>query len=122
MPSPHLALLSAETTEFGGLTAELSGGGYARVAIASLMADAVLAGGQISNASDIQFPNPSSDWLPAIGYAVLDTATLGAGNMTYFGTLRSARFIYGDGDPFLVEPRFQVRARRLRAQHWGNLI
>jgi hypothetical protein len=104
MPSPHLALLSDETTEAGGLAAELSGGGYARIAISSLMADAVLAGGQISNSSDIQFPNPSADWLPVVGYAVLDTATLDAGNMTYFGTLTSARLIYGGGDPFLIEP------------------
>jgi hypothetical protein len=32
--------------------------------------------------------------------------------MTYFGTLRSARFIYGGGDPFLIEPGNLVFAAR----------
>lgn len=102
MPTPRLALFSAEPTEAGSLAAELSGGAYARPAIASLMADTVLVSGQIANAADIQFPDPSADWLPVVGCAIMDQETPGGGNMSLFTPFLAARMIYAGGEPFLI--------------------
>lgn len=101
-PTPYLGLLSAAPSAVGSMADELSGGSYARVAIASLMGDTVLASGQATNASAIQFPDPTADWSGVEGFFVADASS--GGNMLLYGQPLAARRIYSGGQPFLVEP------------------
>lgn len=97
-----LALFTADPTDFGVYTNELSQLGYARVSITSLMADAVLATGQISNNAEIAFPIAGEDWPELTHAAVIDSATIGAGNMLYFGPAVTARVVEV-GDAFKIK-------------------
>jgi hypothetical protein len=96
----YMALFSADPTEEGLQTNEIAEGGYARVAISALLADAILASGQISNNADIQFAPPLEDWSEITHGAIMDAAT--AGNMLYFGPATSSRIVTFGGDPFKI--------------------
>ena len=43
--------------------------------------------GQTSNSSVITFPEASGNWGTIVGAAILDSATYGAGNVLFYGTL-----------------------------------
>lgn len=97
-----LALFSASPTDEGLFTDELSQSGYARVSITAKMTDTVLASGQSSNNTEIVFGPAGEDW-PEITYAaVVDSATIGAGNMLYFGAAVTSRIVES-GDDFRIQ-------------------
>ena len=90
MPNPvYIALFSADPTDLGTLTDEVTESGYARVSITSLMADAVLATGQISNNAEIVVGPALEDWPEITHAAIMDALT--AGNMLYLGPAVTAR-------------------------------
>jgi hypothetical protein len=88
--------------------AEVSGGGYARVAVSSSMANwagtqgpgttAVSSGtsGTTSNNGTLTFPTPSAAWGQAIGFGIHDSAT--GGIELYYGALGTPKTI-NNGDP-----------------------
>ncbi len=96
-----MGLCSADPTELGLLSAELSQLGYARVDIAALMGDAVLGSGQIANAADITFGPAGEDWAEITHAVIVDSATIGAGNVRYFGPATTSRIVE-NGDEFIV--------------------
>lgn len=77
----YLMLSSVVLTDAGSLAGELSEGGYARVEATALMGDAVLATGVISNSALITFGPATEDWPEIVGVGLMDSATIGAGNM-----------------------------------------
>lgn len=104
MPETWLALFTASPGETGSLAAELSGGGYDRVALEGAspdiakMAATVLGTGICANDEAITFASPSSDW-PAVTYCgVIDAAT--AGNVLLYFPLAETQ-VKNAGDPAL---------------------
>jgi hypothetical protein len=109
-----IALFTAAPTDAGGGT-EISGGGYARVALAPSDANwratqggtsGVSSGatGQTANAIAITFPAPSADWGTATHFGIYDAAT--GGNLLIWDALTAPRPI-GNGD---TPPAFPVGA------------
>jgi hypothetical protein len=97
----YLALFTDDPTDLGLLTDELTSSGYARVEISALMSDAVLASGQITNSAQILFGPAGVDW-PAITHCgIMDAATIGTGNMIYFGPAVTSRTVES-GDSFII--------------------
>lgn len=88
--------------------AEVSGGGYARVAVTSSLANwagtqgagstAVSSGtsGTTSNNNAITFPTPTGAWGQAVGFGVHDSLT--GGTELYYGALAAPKTI-NNGDP-----------------------
>lgn len=96
-----LGLATADPTELGSFANELTQTGYARVDIHTLMSNAILASGQIANAAEINVGPAVVDW-PEVTHAFLaDSATTGAGNMVYFGSVVTSRVVPA-GDPFKI--------------------
>lgn len=91
------------TNAAGGV--EVTGGSYARVALASSLS--ALSGtqgsgttsastgtsGRISNNNTLAFPTPSAGWGTATHTELLDSGTLGAGNRLWWAQLGAARTI-----------------------------
>lgn len=110
----YFALFTAAPSDSGGGT-EVSGTGYARVAVATGDA-AFLAtqggtsgassgtGGQTSNANAITFPAPGGAWGVATHWGAFDASS--GGNLLVHGTLAAVKTING-GDP---APAFGVGA------------
>ena len=96
-----LALFNGDPTEIGLLDDELTEDGYARVEITDLLGDAILASGQISNAADIAFEEAGEDWSEITHAGIMDSATIGAGNMIYFGPAATSRTVDA-GDSFII--------------------
>lgn len=115
----HVALLTAAATDAGGGT-EVSGGGYARAAIASSLANwagtqaaaSTIASsgtsGTTSNNAAITFPAPTASWGSATHFAVYDAGT--AGNLLWYGVLDAAKTV-NSGDP---APSFPAAALSLQ--------
>lgn len=86
----YVALFTAAPSDTGGGT-EVSGGSYARVAIASSGWSAISGGGaspnQISNSAAITFATPTANWGTVVAVAIFDAST--AGNMLYWNTIPS---------------------------------
>jgi len=89
--------LYTTATGVGGTGTEVSGGSYARQAMAF---DASVSGA-IDNTSAVEFPTASASWGTITHTAVLDAAT--GGNMLAQSALTTSKLI-GDGDVF----RFQA--------------
>lgn len=69
-PTSHtVALYSAVADAEAGTVTELSGDGYARVAITFSRT-----AGVVSNAADVEFPEATADWLEATHFGVYDHA------------------------------------------------
>ena len=86
------ATLSASST--GATAGEVSGGSYARVAVTCNTTNFPSAsGGSISNGTAINFPTPTAGWGTVTYVAILDSATLGAGNILYWGALTTSQTI-----------------------------
>lgn len=94
-----LALFSADPTELGSLVDELTETGYARINIATLMGDAVLISGQISNAAEITFGPATEDWAEITHAGIMDA--LVGGNMIYYGEAVTSRVI-DNTDTFVI--------------------
>lgn len=96
----YVGLFTAAPGEAGGGT-EVSGGSYARVAVANSAAEwaAPVAGnGTTSNLNAITFPAPTGDWGQATHWAIFDAAT--AGNQLINEALTTPKTINnGDAAP-----------------------
>ena len=102
----HVALFSTMPTDAGTGGTELTGTGYARVAVAkgdaSWSAPAAGTGTQrvISNVAQISYGTAGSDWAPAgtpaVGFGLYDAAT--GGNYLAGNTFAASKIIQ-NGDP-----------------------
>lgn len=107
-PTVYVALYTAMPTAAGGGT-EVSGGSYARVAVASSMTNwsgtqgaattvASSGTGPTSNNGNVTWPAPTAAWGGIVGYALLDAAT--GGNLLIFGQLADPKTVNaGDSAP-----------------------
>lgn len=89
----HVALFTAAPTDAGGGT-EVSGGAYARQAVATgaSSAWAAASGGATENSSAITFPTATANWGEILAAALFDAAS--AGNMLFWG------YLHGTGREF----------------------
>lgn len=107
--SVWVALYTANPTDAGGGT-EVSGGAYARVQIASSLANwagtqsagsttaSSGTGGVTSNNSAVTFPAPTANWGSVTGFGLFDAST--AGNLLIWGALGTAKTVNnGDAAP-----------------------
>lgn len=105
----YVALYTANPTDSSAGT-EVAGGSYARVAVASSLANwagtqsagsttaSSGTGGTTSNNNAITFPAPTANWGSVTGTAIMDAST--AGNMWFFGALGTAKTVNnGDAAP-----------------------
>lgn len=98
----YVGLLTAAPSDAGGGT-EVSGGAYARVAVASSLANwagtqsagsstaSTGTGGQTSNNTAITFPTPTAGWNTVTHFGIYDAAT--GGNLLFWGALTIAKTI-----------------------------
>lgn len=86
----YVALFTAAPSDSGGGT-EVTGGSYARAAIASSGWSAISGGGaspeQISNAGTVTFNTPTGNWGTVVAIGLFDA--LSAGNLLYWNTISS---------------------------------
>lgn len=105
----YVALFTADPTETGGGT-EVSGGSYARVAVAASLANfagtqaagSTVAssgtGGTTSNNGAVTFPAPTANWGSITYFALMDAST--GGNAWVYGALTVAKTVNnGDAAP-----------------------
>lgn len=83
-----------------GASEVASGVGYARQSIAPA-GFTTSTTGQIANVSDISFPTATGSWGNCQYGAIMDSATLGSGNVLYFGPLSTPANIQS-GDTFKI--------------------
>jgi hypothetical protein len=103
----YVALLTTAPTDRAGTSAvEVSGGAYARQAIASSGWSSISTSGtgtttiyQISNSSVINFPTATASWGTVVGIALYDALTLG--NLLAYGDLTSSVAV-GSGSTFQI--------------------
>lgn len=90
----YVSLHSAVTTDAGGGT-ELSGGGYARVAVTNNATNWPNATGTSpttkSNGTEIAFPTASGNWSAATHFGIWDASS--AGNLLYHGALTASKTV-----------------------------
>jgi hypothetical protein len=104
-----VALHTANPTDVGS-GAEVSGGSYARVAVAATLANfsgtqgagttsaSTGTGGQVSNNVAITFPAPTANWGTVTHFSIRDATT--GGNLLMYGALSTPRTINsGDAAP-----------------------
>jgi hypothetical protein len=105
----HVALFTAAPSDTGGGT-EVSGGAYARVAVAASLANfsgtqgagttaaSSGTGGTVSNNNAITFPSPTANWGTVTHFGLFDAAS--AGNLWIWGPLTISKTINnGDAAP-----------------------
>lgn len=99
----YAALFTADPTEAGTVTSEVSGGAYNRVDTDTLWAAA--SGGSISTNAAITFPTATADWAAGgttIGYCCLmASGTPTTADMVIRGALTTARNVL-NGDTFQI--------------------
>lgn len=105
--SLYVALLTAAPSDTGGGT-EVSGGSYARVTVASSLANwagtqaaasttaSSGTSGTTSNNASITFPAPTANWGVCTHFGIYDASS--AGNLLYWGALTTAKTV-NNGDP-----------------------
>lgn len=105
----YVGLLTAAPSDTGGGT-EVSGGSYARVSVASSLANwagtqsagstsaSSGTGGTTSNNGTITFPAPTANWGTVTHFAVYDAST--AGNLLFWAALTTSKTVNnGDAAP-----------------------
>ena len=105
-PAWYLCLLGADPTDLGSFLTEVTGAGYARQLITSVMGAADPTGFSV-NTSIISFGPAAADWGTNVFVAFADALT--GGNMTWPGALNAPRTIT-IGQPFQI-PIGALRAR-----------
>lgn len=108
----YIALFTSATTDAGGGT-EVTGGSYARVALAasdSNWTGASATDGVAGNAVAITFPAPTANWGSITHFAVMDRAT--GGNMLHHAALTTAKTV-NNGD---AAPSFAIGALTITFQ------
>jgi len=98
MPTISVGLWTAtlSDTSTGATAGEVSGGSYARVTTSGATWNAA-ASGAVDNASAIVFPTATASWGTVTHVALLDSATLGAGNIIGWADLTASKTV-GSGD------------------------
>jgi hypothetical protein len=89
----YVGLMTATPNDTGGGT-EVSGGSYARVAVATGTGTWNATGGTdgtTENTSTITFPTPSAGWGTVTHFAVYDAST--AGNLLFYAALTTSKTI-----------------------------
>jgi len=87
----YVALYTTAPTDAGGGT-EVSGGGYARKAVANDATNwPAAAGGSKSNGTAIVFDEASSDWGTVEAFGIFDAAI--GGNLLYWGAVTPAKTV-----------------------------
>lgn len=100
MPTVYLALFTADPGEAGSFTAEVAGSiGYTRVNVTDAMAAANSTTGQAVNEDVISVGPATADWGVITHAALVDSNTIGAGNVLMSAALNSSRNIQ-NGDVF----------------------
>jgi hypothetical protein len=107
VPTTHLALFTSNPGEGGSIAGEVTGGSYARVALAGKLTATVLGTGLCVNGSAITFPSPSAAWGAVTHIGVCDASS--AGNVLLYLPLQSA-IIVGSGNP---APNFAINALQI---------
>jgi len=87
----YVALFTADPTEAGLLTNEVTGGSYARQPITW----GTIAAGSVSNSVAVSFPTASGSWGTVTHMAIMDALT--SGNALYYGSLGTSKTV-GIGD------------------------
>lgn len=107
MPTISAALFTSTATgpggelEAGTLTNEVANSGaYARVAVPGASIQAA-SGGSITTSADITWPTATGAWGTIRWVALMDSATLGAGNILWYGQLTADKTI-ASGDVFKI--------------------
>jgi hypothetical protein len=91
----YVALYTAAPSDSGGGT-EVSGGGYARVAVTNNTTNFPAAsGGAKSNGTVIQFPTATASWGTVVAVGIFDAAS--AGNLLAWADLTTSKTV-GSGD------------------------
>jgi len=99
----YLALLTADPTDAGTQTNEVSGGSYARVAVAF---DAPSPSGETQNTSLLAFPTASAGWGTVSHWAVADALT--SGNYLYHGAFDTAKPVSSADDFEIAAGEFEI--------------
>lgn len=87
----YVALFTVAPTDAGGGT-EVSGGGYARVAVTNNLTNwPAASGGAKSNGTDITFPEATGNWGTVVAFGIFDAAS--GGNLLYWGDLTQSKTI-----------------------------
>lgn len=88
----YVGLTTADPTETGSQTNEVSGGAYARQSMAF---DAPSPSGKTRNTALVTFPTATASWGTVTHWFIADAAS--GGNMLYYGALDSSKTV-GSGD------------------------
>lgn len=110
----HVGLLTAAPSDTGGGT-EVTGGSYARVAVAPSVANwkstngttsgaSSGTGGTTTNAAAVTFPAPSANWGVVTHFGIYDASS--AGNLLFWGALTVSKTV-NNGD---AAPSFAIDA------------
>ena len=97
-----LTVAASDSDDGSTITEVTNANAYARQTLNPLDANwAATAGGNgvTSNSSAITFPQATGSWGTIVGVAILDSATWGAGNMLFYGTLAQNKTV-NNGDTF----------------------
>jgi hypothetical protein len=97
-----IALLTSAATDSdtgASITEVSNANAYARQTLNPLDANWTLTSGTSDNASAITFPQATGNWGTIVGVAIVDSATYGAGNMLFHGTLAENKTV-NNGDTF----------------------
>ncbi len=90
----YVALFTADPTDTGSTTNEVSGGGYSRVQLDPADANwnpTSGTDGHTDNASKITFPTATASWGTVTHFAIMDAAT--GGNMLFHGALTASKTV-----------------------------
>jgi hypothetical protein len=115
----YIGLLTAAPSDTGGGT-EVSGGGYARLAITSSMANwagtqganttsaSTGTSGTTSNNNPLTWTDPTADWGTITHFGLYDAAT--AGNLLVYGAMTTPRLVAnGDSSPNIPVSQLQIQ-------------
>jgi hypothetical protein len=96
MPTVYVALYTALPTEAGSVN-EFTGGGYTRQPVTFGSAS----GGSITNNTSVSFPVASANWGTIQAIGLVDSQTVGQGNLLWYGSLDVAKTVT-TGDQYLM--------------------
>jgi hypothetical protein len=89
-PTVYLALYTSMPTDSSAGTEVASGRGYARQAVAF---SAASSGSAANSAVETFGPNTTTNWGTVTGAALVDSGTIGAGNVLYYKAFSSSRAV-----------------------------
>ena len=101
----YLALCTTVPTSATAGT-EVSGGGYARVAVTTSATNFTIATNVATNRIALTFPRASASWGTIVAYQFYDAAT--AGNPLFYGTLTTSQTINAGSTPSFAAGQLTV--------------